>query len=436
MSIIASFEAAEAFLYELPNFGKSGNTAYKPGLERVHALLAEMNDPHHAYPSVHVAGTNGKGSTCSMIAAIATASGQRVGLHTSPHLFHLCERMRVDGKPASESWLVDAVHRFGDAIKDLGASFFEATVALSLLYFCEKEVDLAVVEVGLGGRLDATNVLQPRLAAITRIGWDHVDILGDSLTKIATEKAGIIKEDIPVAVGLQEPEALETLRKQARSKKAPWHAVEDEVTWKILEQKAGETHITLQTPGHVFEEITIGLTGEHQVQNAALAIRVIELLSPEQSVTQSILEGLSHVSKYSGLRGRLDICKTEPLVVLDVGHNIDGLQVALAFMSKTLLPRRGQLYVAFGMMRDKDLRSVGHLFSSNEAKVIALHSDTERAFTPDEIAQHLNAAGVSVQVVQDAGETLDRFYEVADDSDGLLITGSHRIASQFVDLIN
>ena len=188
---------AERRLLALPRFAGAGAAAYKPGLGRTRALLAALGDPHTVVPTVHVAGTNGKGSTASFAASVAQAAGLRVGLHTSPHLATLRERMRVDGRPAPPDWLDGALARWGGAVDAVGPSFFEATVALSLLYFAEQDVDLAVVEVGLGGRLDATNVLAPLVAAVTHVGLDHTDLLGDTVEAIAREKAGIAKPGVP-----------------------------------------------------------------------------------------------------------------------------------------------------------------------------------------------------------------------------------------------
>ncbi|MDZ4700969.1 MAG: Mur ligase family protein, partial [Rhodothermales bacterium] len=198
---------AEAYLLGLPSFSVAGAVAYAPGLERIAALMAGMGDPHRVLRVAHVAGTNGKGSTSSMLAAIGTSTGRRVGLHTSPHLYRLQERMRIDGVAIPDGRLAGLVGRYVDLFEAVGPSFFEATVALSFLYFAEEGVDLAVVEVGLGGRLDATNIVEPSVCAITTIGLEHTAILGDTLEAIAAEKAGIIKAGVPVVSGVESPDA-------------------------------------------------------------------------------------------------------------------------------------------------------------------------------------------------------------------------------------
>ena len=192
--------SAEEFLLSLPRFTDAGHAAYKPGLERIRQILDAMGNPHDRFRSIHVAGTNGKGSTASMIASIGSSLGLRIGLHTSPHLVRITERMRIDGAPAPDEWLDSAVDMYRDGILAAGASFFEATVALSFLFFAENEVDFAVVEVGMGGRLDATNVLMPEVCVVTRIGLDHTEYLGNTLSEIAREKAGIAKRDRPLVL--------------------------------------------------------------------------------------------------------------------------------------------------------------------------------------------------------------------------------------------
>ena len=209
---------AEARLLALPRFADAGAAAYRPGLERMRALLADMGDPHAATPAVHVAGTNGKGSTASFAASVAHAAGAHVGLHTSPHLVSLRERMRVDGRPAPPEWLEGAVERWGGAVEALEPSFFEATVALSLLYFAEQGVDLAVVEVGLGGRLDATNVLAPLVSVVTHVGLDHTDLLGETVGEIAREKAGIAKPGVPFLHAVADAGARAALEAEARGR--------------------------------------------------------------------------------------------------------------------------------------------------------------------------------------------------------------------------
>ena len=211
---VLNYAEARDFLFGLPSWTDHG--AYHPGLGTIRALLAELDDPHLRYPVVHVAGTNGKGSVSAMIAASLTAAGNRVGLHTSPHLFSFTERMRVDGAAAPDAWVARATTSLEAVIKQTGATFFEASTALAFAYFGDLDVDVAVVEVGMGGRLDATNIVEPAVTVITNVGFDHTEYLGETLGAIAAEKAGIIKESVPVVSGCKDTAVREVIRQKAR----------------------------------------------------------------------------------------------------------------------------------------------------------------------------------------------------------------------------
>ncbi len=423
-------------MYALPSFARQGATAFAPGLERIEALMRVMGDPHLAYPVVHIAGTNGKGSTASFLASIAFSLGKKVGLHTSPHLFHPAERLRVNGKPAPEAWLAEQVSVFKKDFDRIGVSFFEATVALSLLYFFHETVDLAVVEVGLGGRLDATNIVKPDLTIITSIGLDHTDILGETLEEIAAEKAGIVKTGIPLVSGVEQPQADAVIRAIAYRQNALFHSVGDETSW----HPPVEVHQrlrTAQTPLRDYPELRPGLSGRHQYKNAMLALRGAELCYPEAtSDVESVAKGLAEVVEYSGLRGRVEVCREEPIVVLDVGHNPDGLREALAFMSKALHAKDGHLFVAFGCMQDKDVKTMSGMLAEARAHVLILPVSSARAMNPVELSLILKCDGVAHEIVQDAHQALDLFYKKANPEDGLLVTGSHLVVAQFPDLMS
>lgn len=430
-----TYPEAAAYLYTLPSFVKQGGQAFAPGLERIEALMQVMECPHLNYPVVHIAGTNGKGSTASLLASIAFALGKNVGLHTSPHLFHPAERLRVNGQPATEAWLAKQVSHFRKDFDRLGVSFFEATVALSLLYFSHEDVDLAVIEVGLGGRMDATNVVEPVLAIITSIGLDHTDILGATLEEIAAEKAGIIKPGIPLISGVEQQEAVAVIRAVADRQRALFHSVGDEISWHPPVEDHQQLR-TARTPLRTYPDLQVGLPGRHQYKNAMLALRGAELLYPQATRdVQRVARGLAEVVAYSGLRGRVEVCELEPMVVLDVGHNPDGLREALAFMKKALHAKKGHLYVAFGCMQDKDVKTMSSMLAEARARVLILPVSSDRAMNPTELSLVLKLDGVAHEIVQDAHEALDLFYKGAAPEDGLLVTGSHLVVAQFPDLL-
>lgn len=426
-----TYADAEAYLLSLPRFTDQGAGAYQPGLARMEALMDAMGRPHEAFPSVHVAGTNGKGSTASLIAAVGMAAGHRVGLHTSPHLFHLAERLRLDGVPAPEAWIAGAVRRFRAVMEEVRPSFFEATVALSFLYFAEQAVDLAVVEVGMGGRLDATNVLHPRLAVITHIGLDHTDFLGDTPALIAREKAGIIKPGVPVLTAATQPEVLETLADVAGRQGAPLHRVQEEVD--VREAATSTDGLTLQvrSPLRSYDDLVVGLPGRHQEGNALLALRAAELLfEAVRREARPVYAGLRDVRRLSGLRGRLDVLHRRPLIVADVSHNAEGLATALHFVRQAMPEPAGRLFVLFGVMRDKDAGRMARLLAEARATVWPLRLATERALPPEELAFLLTRYGVHVGDVHDAPPTLDHFRHEASSHDALLITGSHLVVAR------
>ena len=417
--------AALAFLHQLPRFADAGAAAYRPGLERMEALLEAMGVPTGRLRVVHVAGTNGKGSTASMVAAMATAAGQTVGLHTSPHLRHVAERMRVDGTPASEAWLAAAVTGCRPLIERIGPSFFEATVALSLRYFVEEAVDLAVVEVGLGGRLDATNVLTPAVALITHIGLDHTDLLGDTLEAIAREKGGIIKPGVPCLTAATQPSVQAELQALADAADASLEVVQQ--TTQLHGGAATGPHArgTIRTPARMYEALSLDLPGAHQWTNARLAVRAVETLG--LATDTAVREGLGSVRRLAGLRGRLETLQTEPLVVADVAHNPEGLRAALTHL-RTIAPQ-ARLHLLLGLMRDKDLTTIARLCAAHAAGVTPVQGLSDRAVPAADVADALRAAGVAVHAPTTVLDGLAGFLKRADASDALLCTGSHQVVA-------
>jgi dihydrofolate synthase/folylpolyglutamate synthase len=417
-------------LLSLPRYAGVDDDSYKPGLARMTALLDAMDRPHKSFRSVHVAGTNGKGSVASMVAAIGTAAGARVGLHTSPHLSHVTERMRVDGTPAPDDWLADAVSTHRDAFADIAPSFFEATVALSFRYFADQNVDGAIVEVGLGGRLDATNVLHPALSIITSIDLDHTNLLGDTLAEIAREKAGIVKPNTPVVSGVTQPEAQQTIREIAEERGAPLHAIDDETSWTVRQSDLSGTTLDLTTPLRRYADLHVSLPGAHQERNAVLATRAAEIaLQAVQGASEPVRDGLADVQRWSGLRGRLDVLATRPWIVADVAHNPASLRATLDTVAPDVADRGGQLYVAFSLSRDKDLDGILQLFDAHNAIMQPVPVDVHRSTPPDDLAAAAREAGLRVRDPRSPEDTLSAFRRTAAPEDLLLVTGSHDLVA-------
>jgi dihydrofolate synthase/folylpolyglutamate synthase len=418
---------AVEYLLGLPQYANDEG-AYTPGLERMEALMDAMGHPHEAIRTVHVAGTNGKGSVSSMIAAIATAAGLKTGLHTSPHLTHVEQRMCVDGTPAPGDWLADTVAEYRPLFERVHPSFFEVTVALSFLYFAEQQVDLAVVEVGLGGRLDATNVLNPALSIITNIDLDHTDVLGDTLAEIAREKAGIIKPNTPVVSAVTQPAAQAVIEEVAEEHGAPLRFLRSEVSWWAPHATLSGSVIDVETPLRDYDRIHVSLPGVHQQTNAALALRAAELVVPAvQADAAPVYEGLKDVHALTGFRGRLDVLQDRPLIVVDVAHNPAGLDAGLQTLDVELTSRGGSLYVGFNAVQGKQLSRVGRLLAARNAQVIPVPVDTPRALSTDAIAEALRAAGATVLDARPLADVLNDFQHFADPSDALLLTGSHKM---------
>jgi dihydrofolate synthase/folylpolyglutamate synthase len=418
-------------LLGLPRFAGREGAAFKPGLGRIRALLGAMDDPQQQFRSAHVAGSHGKGTTSALVAAVGSAAGQRTGLHTSPHLFAVNERMRIDGAPASNDWLAGAVRRHRDLFERVGPSFFEATVALSLLYFAEKQAAAAVVEVGLGGRLDATNILQPAACAVTSVRLEHTSLLGSTLAEVAREKAGIFKKGVPAVVGADvPPEALAALRDIAGETRAPLHRVGEETTLHRVGQDEAGLRLDLQTPLRRYRGLRVPLYGRHQAGNAAAAARFAELFwSDARSSAQPVRDGFAGVRRLAGLRGRFEVLGRRPLVVADVAHHPDALAATLRARADHFPQQQGRLVVAFGLMRDKDAAACAKLLAEAEAEVWPVALESGRALPPDALADVLRERGVARGPAGTAEAHRQRFLAEADPDDVLLVCGSHRVVA-------
>ncbi len=415
------------YLLGLPQYANDAD-AHKPGLERMEALMDEMGRPHESLRAVHVAGTNGKGSVASMIAAIASAAGLTTGLHTSPHLTHVEQRMVVDGTPAPSDWLVDTVDTYRPLFERVQPSFFEVTVALAFRYFADQDVDLAVIEVGLGGRLDATNVLHPALSIITNIDLDHTDLLGDTVAEIAREKAGIIKPDTPVLSAVEQDDARTVIEDVAAERNAPLRFVQSEGAWTPVRSDLTGSVLNIDTPVRTYDHLEVSLVGDHQHINAALALRAAErVLSPVRDDGAPVYEGLQDVHARTGFRGRLDVLQESPFIVVDVAHNPAGIEAGLRMIDRIRTDRDGTLYVGFNAVEGKQLSAVGRLFANRNAHVIPVPVDTDRALAPDAIADKLRAENVSLLDPRPLPALLRDFRDAGASDDVLLLTGSHKM---------
>lgn len=349
-----NYQETITYLYNsAPLFQNVGQGAYKEGLSTTHTLDKYFDHPHRNYRTLHVAGTNGKGSCSHTLAAILQAAGYKVGLYTSPHLVDFRERIRVNGTPVSEQFVVDFVEQHRAFFEPLHPSFFELTTAMAFLYFAEQQVDVAVIEVGLGGRLDCTNIIASDLAVITNISFDHVGLLGDTLSKIAREKAGIIKPGTPVIIGEHNEETAPIFSQEATAKQAPIIFAQD-TQFYINKENDVECDIYRATP---YGDIRAQLRGYCQEKNVNTLLHAIEQLQRLGYTisTEAIHEGFAHVCSLTGLMGRWQELQASPRLVCDTGHNIGGFQY---IVPQLLAQPCKQLRIVFGMVNDKDINGV------------------------------------------------------------------------------
>ncbi|MES2764281.1 MAG: folylpolyglutamate synthase/dihydrofolate synthase family protein [Bacteroidota bacterium] len=378
------------YLFSLHRFG------IKPGLERTLALAEIAGNPHTRFKTIHVAGTNGKGSTCSMLASILQEAGFKTGLYTSPHILRFNERIRVNGAMISDEDMVRHFLKLEPHIEEIGSTFFEVTTVMAFSYFAEQNVDIAVIETGLGGRLDSTNIIAPELSVITSIDLDHMEYLGTTLPKIAFEKAGIIKKNTPVIVAENRAELRGVFEKKADEEDAPITFLKDIfVVENVVFKKDFSTEIYFKNvlKNEDSLKITTSLAGKHQVQNALTAFAAIEVLKEKVEISDVAIEkGFKNVKQNVGLRGRIELLKDNPPLVVDVAHNPAGTRVL-----KETLDLCGYSAVkwnlVFGAMADKDIAEMLTPLKDIAEEIFAAAPKNERAAKAEKIGEIARESG-------------------------------------------
>lgn len=346
-------ETIEYLYNSAPMFQNTGSSAYKEGMENSFLIDKRLNHPHTKYRTIHVGGTNGKGSTSHLLASILQEAGYKTGLYTSPHLLDFRERIRINGEMISKEFVVDFVAANKDFFETLQPSFFELTTGMAFAYFAEEKVDVAIIEVGLGGRLDCTNVITPVLSIITNISLDHTNLLGNTPTAIAREKAGIIKSGVPVVIGEAEGEVKDVFIEKRKTEGDGQIVFAQTIEGEIFNND-GADYWKFNTPD--YPELIGELGGYAQEKNAATVLCALEILKKEFSIpSQTVYGGFGKVIENTGLQGRWQIVQHSPKVVLDTGHNIGGI----TYIVKQLLSAHYEkLHIVFGMVNDKDISSV------------------------------------------------------------------------------
>lgn len=418
-----NYEETLHYLYtSIPVFQHVGASAYKPGLETSRALDNYLGNPHRAYQTLHVGGTNGKGSTSHLLAAILQLSGYKVGLYTSPHLVDFRERIRVNGEKIPQSYVVDFVERYRRQFEPLKPSFFELTSTMAFAYFRDMHVDYAIIEVGLGGRLDSTNIITPVLSVITNISKDHTQFLGNTLEKIAGEKAGIIKPGVPVVIGdVDKENVMRVFREKAQEVNAPLYASTELAPLQNCElREDNRCHFRTKD----FGELTGELGGMVQARNASTVLTSVSLLR-EIGIpipVEAVRDAFARVVELTGLMGRWQTVHTSPRVVCDTGHNTGGWE----FLSRQLADeakRCRTLRMVVGMVNDKDIDGVLSLMPK-EAVYYFTQASIARALPVDEFAEKACRHGLKGGTYPNVGEAVRSALQDASEKDFIFVGGS------------
>lgn len=400
-------ETTEWLFKQLPMFQTQGASAYKKDLTNTHLLMKQLNHPELKFKSIHVAGTNGKGSTSSMIASILQEAGYKVGLYTSPHLKDFRERIRINGETISEDFVVDFVKNNKAFFEQHQLSFFEMTVGLAFDYFTKEHVDVAVIEVGMGGRLDSTNVITPLVSVITNIGFDHIQFLGDTLPKIAFEKAGVIKRNIPVVIGEYADETKPVFEEKATFEDAPI--------------------VFAQDNSEVFYDCA--LKGDYQKQNMKTVLKAVELLQNAFEISDlHIQNGFKKVISNTGLLGRWQILNEKPFVVTDTAHNAHGLKIVLSQIQKHEFET---LHIVLGVVNDKDLDSILPLFPKN-AKYYFCKPNLPRGLDAAVLRDVASKYGLKGMVCNSVTEAYENASDNAIVTDFIYVGGSTFVVAEII----
>ncbi len=408
---IMNYAQTLKYLYShLPMYQRIGATAYKADLNNTIAICKFLGNPENKFRSVHIAGTNGKGSVSHMLAAVLQSAGYKVGLYTSPHLKDFRERIKIDGKMITEKKVTDFVEKYKRDFEKINPSFFEWTVGLAFDHFVKEKVDIAIIETGLGGRLDSTNVITPLLSIITNISYDHQNLLGDTLEKIAQEKAGIIKKDGVVIISETQEEIKNVFEKKAKEEKA----------------------LLLFTQDHIsgIKDIEYGLKGIYQKKNIPTVILTSEVLHQLGFAidSKSVSKGLKEVVRLTGLRGRWDVLSKQPLIVADIAHNEAGIKEV--FTHVKLTPHK-KLHVVFGTVNDKDLSKILPLLPKN-AIYYFCKADIPRALDATLLASEAGKHDLKGEVYSSVKKALASAKKNASSKDFILITGSAFVVAEAI----
>ncbi len=428
------YQSAIQYLYDrLPVFHHVGQSAYKPGLDNTIRLMNAMKNPQKGFISIHIAGTNGKGSVSHLIAAVLQSAGYKTGLYTSPHLVDFGERIKINGKMINPQYVIDFVEENKDLFAIVQPSFFEATMAMAFSYFYDEQVDIAVIETGLGGRLDSTNIIEPILSVITNISFDHVAFLGDSLEKIAYEKAGIIKKNTPVVIGECQPETFPVFERKAKEEGSSLKLSKE------IFKNTGDSNGKMLVENENNVRYKVGLNGDYQLKNISTALCAIDTFNEIVKVNklsekvnwkiltnENIQSGFENVIELTGLQGRWQVLQHRPTVLVDTGHNEAGIKYVVEQLKRQQFEK---LHIILGMVNDKDISSVLKLLPKN-AQYYFTQADIIRALPASDLLRQGESVGLNGDSYKSVKEAVNSAIENAEPNDFIFIGGSNFIVGE------
>lgn len=437
MDTQSAYRQTTEYLYaQLPMFSRTGKAAITKDLSNIIKLCEALGNPHLQFKSIHIAGTNGKGSTSHMLAAILQSSGYKTGLHTSPHLSDLRERMRINGMPVGRDWVINFVQQHKELIEEIQPSFFEITVAMAFAAFAEEKVDIAVIETGLGGRLDSTNIVKPILSIITNISYDHTDILGTTLPEIAAEKAGIIKEKVPVLIGEQQTATEKVFFEHAMRRQSTVYYAD--ALWDLVRVKQDPQYQYFKAVHKAKREINdlhTDMLGNYQQKNIKTVLAAIEILSATGGFTihnDNIYRALTKVKKLTGLRGRWDWVQQHPIIIADVAHNPAGLQEVMNQWQQITAANK---HIVLGFVRDKDVTAALAHFTKDNTYYFT-QANVPRALPVNELKAMAEETGLEGNAYTSVAEAVQTARSAMGKDDALLITGSFFIAGEAIEYLD
>lgn len=420
-----NYEETLDYLYtRLPVFHFVGGEAFKPGLDKSIAMMEHFGNPHRQYKTIHIGGTNGKGSVSHMLSAILQLAGYKTGLYTSPHLVDFGERIRVNGEMIDKEFVVDFVSSNMEYLEEMQPSFFEATMTLSFDYFANQKVDVAIVEVGLGGRLDSTNIIKPELTVITNVSQDHEQFLGETLPEIAYEKAGIIKTGVPVVIGEENPVSAPVFLAKAEEMESEMTFADSTESVEFVEYSYGKMIVESSS----FGKLSSGLTGNFQLKNLATLLEAVKQLRKAgfEISDEHISEGVDRVLELSGLQGRWQVLLENPTVIMDSGHNIAAIE---NIVKQLEAQEKENLRIVIGMAGDKNVESVLALLPK-DAHYYFTAADSPRSYKADLLGEKATQFGLKGSVYSSVNEAIKTALTDADDNDLVFIGGSNFVVGE------